>query len=964
MRTLLRIWAIFAVAAKRLVAQRWLAVATAVGLLMAIAVALSIPLYADAVYTRMLRQELWGTPEATATDLPLTLLFRFIGGWQSSLEWEDVVAADTFISKQATSIMRLPVRHFVRHFRTDTLGLYALEGGAYDRTQDPVAWVSFGFADDFSAHTTLVEGQAPAEPSLDATGVDVLISERLATELGLQTGEQFIAFAQTQGEQSVRTTEVPVRIAGVWRADDPADAYWFSEPAKLEQVLFVPENTYRGRLAADLEDEVYIALWYLVFDGTGVSARDVGYLANRILSVRQRFVTLLPAARLDTSPLEALSKYWQASNVLKLLLYAFSVPILGLIFAFVGLVVSLAVGRQRNETAVLRSRGATVGQIVGIAALEATILGLLALALGVPSGEGIARLMGRVRTFLDFSLDARLEAQATSATLVIGGVTAALAVVAQVLPAIGAARHTVVTYKRERARSLRPPWWQRAALDVLLLVPTAYGGYLLRQQGGLVVPGVDAAAANDPFQNPLLFLVPSLGVFALTLLMLRVLPWLMSLVAWVAARLKAVGFLMAARHLARTSGFYAAPLVLLTMTLSLSAFVASLAQTMDNHLYDQSYYQIGADMRLIEQGEATALQALGTTFGVSGTDDSGGGPRWHFLPVSEHLEVEGVRAAARVAHYVAYAHLSGKLQPATFIGLDRADFAGVAFWRDDFAPTNLGTMMNTLAAVPNGVLVPLEVYQTHYLSTGDRIQIAIDTLDKRTDIAFEVVGVFELFPTWYPTDEKQGPLFVGNLDYVFQAAGAQSPYNVWLRTDPQVPYAQIAAGVTARGLNVVYWQAPRLAIAAEQQRPERQGLFGILSVGFVAAALLTVVGFILYALSSFRTRFIELGVLRAIGLSARHMAAFLAWELLFLMAIGIGAGTGLGVWMSNLFIPYLQVGSGPAAQVPPFVVQISWPDVFRFYVLFGLLFVGALGVLVALLLRMKIFQAIKLGEAA
>jgi putative ABC transport system permease protein len=48
--------------------------------------------------------------------------------------------------------------------------------------------------------------------------------------------------------------------------------------------------------------------------------------------------------------------------------------------------------------------------------------------------------------------------------------------------------------------------------------------------------------------------------------------------------------------------------------------------------------------------------------------------------------------------------------------------------------------------------------------------------------------------------------------------------------------------------------------------------------------------------------------------------------------------------------------------VPPYVVEISWPAVFRIYVLFGLLFVASLGVLIALLMRMKIFRAIKLGE--
>jgi putative ABC transport system permease protein len=46
------------------------------------------------------------------------------------------------------------------------------------------------------------------------------------------------------------------------------------------------------------------------------------------------------------------------------------------------------------------------------------------------------------------------------------------------------------------------------------------------------------------------------------------------------------------------------------------------------------------------------------------------------------------------------------------------------------------------------------------------------------------------------------------------------------------------------------------------------------------------------------------------------------------------------------------------------VVEIAWSSILRIYALFGLLFVAALAVLVALLLRMKIFQAVKLGETA
>jgi putative ABC transport system permease protein len=121
-------------------------------------------------------------------------------------------------------------------------------------------------------------------------------------------------------------------------------------------------------------------------------------------------------------------------------------------------------------------------------------------------------------------------------------------------------------------------------------------------------------------------------------------------------------------------------------------------------------------------------------------------------------------------------------------------------------------------------------------------------------------------------------------------------------------------------------------------------------------------GFFLYALFSFRRRFIELGTLRAIGLSPGQMTTFLAWELAFLILLGLGAGTYLGALISQVFIPYLQIGSDVQSMTPPFQVEIAWAAIARIYVLFALLFVVALSVLVALLLRMKIFQAIKLGE--
>ncbi len=975
MSAILRAWAVFVVAAKRLFSQRGLALATTLGLITSVALTMSVPLYADAVYYRILREELsGGSPETggSVTRPPFAFMFRYLGAWHGAVQWEEAQPVDQYLSGPAGPALGLPRTFMVRHFKTNNFRLFPQEDIAYADTKQPLAWVSFAFVSDLQNHITILEGNFPAVAvSSQDSVVDVLVSEARALELGLQVGETYIAFDR-RAAQGGRSIQIPVHIAGVWKATDPKEPFWFYNPAALDDLLLIPEETFLGRISPYLEDEVYLGLWYLVMDGSNVHSSDAGPLLARITAVRQRVSSLLPNTSLDVSPVDALQKYQRAAALLTILLYAFSVPIIGLILAFIGLVVGLSVGRQRNEIAVLRSRGATAIQVVGIAALEGLLLGVLALAIGSPVGEMIAHVIGRARSFLNFTAQSELRVGVTAATLRFGIAAVGLALVAQVVPTVGAARHTIVTYKQERARSLRPPWWQRAWMDLLLLIPAAYGAYLLRQQGSIALPVAGGSFVNDPFQNPLLFLVPALGIFALTLFLLRVLPAIMAGIAWVAAHTSGVGTLLAARHLSRTPGFYSAPLVLLVLTLSLSAFTASLAQTLDNHLYDQTYYKIGADMSLVELGESTETEG-GGAFGFGGgqgattssqtapAEEEEQGPRWLFLPVSEHLKAPGVLAAARVGRYSASTRLSGGTQTGTFIGVDRIDFPQVAFWRRDFAPATLGALMNALAVAPDGVLIPRDFMAQHALNVGDTIRVTVDTYGQRNELDMKVVGGIDLFPTWYP---EEGPLFVGNLDYLFERAGGQFPYDVWLKTDPNVDYNQLVEGVRDLNLRVLDWDASLLKVSEEQRRPERQGLFGLLSVGFAAAALLTVLGFLLYALFSFRRRFIELGILRAIGLSSGQMTAFLAWELAFLILMGLLAGTGLGAWVSELFIPYLQVGSGPSARVPPFLVEIAWPAILRIYALFGLLFVVALVVLVALLLRMKIFQAVKLGETA
>lgn len=961
-----RLRAVVALVIKRAAAQPWLMVATIAGLVVAIGLMMSIPIYADAIYRRVFLRTMAGDglPDEVGGENeipPFTYLFRYDGSIYGMKEWQKVQAVDGYLRDEGARALGLPLRYVVRYATTEPLGLFSDSTMTFGTTAYPLVWASFAFVGGIEDHIVVTEGVFPAAQVGSSDFVDVMIHEDLASTIGAQVGETFIAYVQTRSEGgSTRSVQIPVRISGIWRARDASEPFWFLRMSAFTERLIVAEDSFTGVVGAQLQDEVYTAAWHIVMEGQDISPGDAALLMRRTQTVQQRAAGLLSDTVLSRSPMDALITYRRSASMLTILLYAFSVPILGLLLAFIMLASGLSADRRRQEVAVLRSRGAMALQMIGTATLESVLLGAVALAISSPVGAAIARLLGQAQSFLSFaSVGDGLHVSVTSDALRFGAIAVAVGVVAQVVPTFGSAGYTVVSYKLEQARLLRRPWWQRVWLDFFLFLPAAYGAYVLANQGTLVeLQGLLGESIQDPF----MFLVPALGIFALTLFFLRFVPLLMTIVSWIAAHTRSVGLLMAARHLARTPNSYAMPLILLVLTLSLSTFTASLAVTLDGNVRDRIYYQVGADLRFHEQGAITQAESSAPASVLqgaeTGTSDAAAiGPTWSFRPIVDYLGLPGINAAMRVGTYPAVAVVTAGRTEGVFTGIERTSFAQIAYWRDDFSGQSLGTLMNGLALHRDGVFVHERFLEENFLHIGDYIQVEVSTYGVSTLIDLAIAGTFEYFPTWYPS---QGPLFVGNLDYLFEATGQQYPYDVWLDV---APGADLAALVNEDiGLLPEALRAPQLEIEAEKASPDRQGLFGLLSIGFAAAAILTVLGFLLYAIFSFRRRFIEFGVLRAVGLSIRQMTAFLGWELAFLILMGGGLGTLLGAVVSRFFIPVMQVGIDEASLIPPYIVDLAWPAILEIYALFIGLFVIASVALTVMLRRMRISEAVKLGD--
>jgi len=293
------------------------------------------------------------------------------------------------------------------------------------------------------------------------------------------------------------------------------------------------------------------------------------------------------------------------------------------------------------------------------------------------------------------------------------------------------------------------------------------------------------------------------------------------------------------------------------------------------------------------------------------------------------------------------------------MGIDSASFARVAYWRPDFAAADLTALMDALAAQPDAVLAPDSFLASQGLRVGDPLRLYVHVFGQEIPLRLTIAGSFDLFPTWNP---RFGQLFVGNLDHLHGQVGSDLPATIWLALAPGSDRTAVRAAL--RRLNphsVVVWPSAD-EVVAEQERPERQGLIGIFSVGFLAVTLLAVLGFFLHAANALQRRTVELGVLRTLGISAWQVVSYLTWEMLFLLACGLGLGVALGVLGSRLWIPYYRVGGGSLSAVLPLEVEIAWPAIAGFCALFGLLLLALLGLAIMTLRRLRPAQAIKLLE--
>ena len=914
----------------------------------------AIPIYTDAVLQRLLVQELESRQRERGRHPGRTSaminLFRAAPAEQRSERFRELDAA---IGGQAIPSLGLPV---LAHTTQLTLS-FLIQDNERDGAR---LFLSVEALDGVLDEVELVHGRSYA--TSDDGVLEAIISEYALRDHPVLLGDELQVSSVTPGGPAFT-----VRIVGVYRPEADSRLFWPYGLRQYDDSLLIDYGEFRRRFLDRPISHVAKVRWHYALDYHALRVGGLGEVLQR----HHEFLRMAEPSRVEVQfPLQqVIGIYLARAGQLRLTLTLLLVPVALLLSFFTYLVARLLVESERDAIATLRSRGARAEQVVGIYVGQAAALGVLALAAGPPVGLFISAVIGAADGFLVFVDRTSLPVALSLRAWLFAAAGVALFMLTTVAAAV-AARGSIVERKAARARDeSRAPFWHRYYLDAVLLAVAAYG-YLRFTGGGEVLSLAGMEGSEAPL-DPLLFGLSVAFILGCGLALLRLLPPAVRGLAALGGGRWPAPLYAALIQVGRAPASGQLVALFLLLAVALGIFNSQTARTINASLVDRVAYRVGADIVVEPYFPSAApatvapIDAPPSSAVASVVSGALREPPYHAFG-----RLDGVERATRVFRRArATVRLpDGATAHAQVLGVVAPEFAQVAYFPPGLLPRHHYRYAQALASNPLAVLAGSALRDRHGVRLGDRIEVR---WTGQPPLAGFVVGFVEYWPTFNPRGEerwlsgipdRRGPtnLIVANLAYL-HAKLALEPYEIWLDTHDGVSSAAVYAAMQEEGLVVERLYDTSQVLLGARNDAMVQSTNGALTLGFAIAMLTSIAGFIVFWVMALRTRTLQFGVLRAMGLRPRQVTAMLITELLVLAAGAALIGFAAGRLAADLFIPLVQVAEG-AAQVPPFRVTALRADFLRVYAVVAASLLAQSIVFQLYVARVSVHQALKLGE--
>ena len=678
------------------------------GVLLASAMMAGTVVYFDALKELALKQAL-GKRSASELDI-------IVQGRSSPVSFQQYERFRAAVDRQIDARVGWMVTDRIRVGKTPTL--FLTTPGNEHLAGDDNARAYLAFAPRLPEHIDILPGgRLPQAQRLNPPGgppeLEAIIPSEAAQLFGVGVRDRLVVVLPGTSD-SLRATLV---ISGVFERRDPQEDIWFLEQRVLQEAtgpsfrtapLYIAEEAFLGVIGPYFRRTEATYAWLLPVDTGRLTARNADRARRGMDTMNANLAATVSAYRQTTALDNVIREYDRRLFFNKLPMFVVLVLIAVVILYYVTTLSSLLVEDRRSEVALLRSRGASSGQILAVFALEGITIVVLAAVAAPVLAAMVVSVLGYTPAFSDLTGGESLRVSLSGGAYLMSSIGGVLSFVALMVPAAQASRIGMTRHRQEAARPSTLPAFQRYYADVFLLVVSIFLFRQLSEQGSVVATRL----FGDILVDQLLLAVPGLVLIASAMVLLRLFPLIMGLASRLSSSWMPVGLTMGLWQMARNPTHYARLSLLLILTAGLGIFASSFGATLERSFTERVLYSVGADVRV--DRVSSRLVSVGTTRWSIKCQGCITVPRQVQSPESalmrQFADVPGIERASPVLR-VGGRDLS-KFYGESFemLAMDPESFTEVAWSREDFAGESIDTLLRSLVPedVVEGIVLPYE----------------------------------------------------------------------------------------------------------------------------------------------------------------------------------------------------------------------------------------------------------------
>lgn len=965
---------------RKMLKNKWFILFLLIGLLVSSALMSSIPMYTQGVLQKVFIKQMESSQESNG---------KFPGGFEvtfsndttefakllkdEGIEAKDVAQSekvksyygklfDSFSKVDKYSREKLPdkigIPALSKVYNYSMVSMQLLPEKETDRQEQDIPFARVQSLSDLEKHIKLVDGRMPKDIAVDGV-YEVLISEEALNKLNVFIDKIYVLQKGSRKD----ATFVKIKPVGVFNVKEENDPYWsYLNIGAFKDVFFVDEKLMTEDFIRKSITDLAYASWYYAFDYHALKIGTLSSFISANNTIKKELGKIYKETDVENPAADLVYTYINKEKQLRTMLWSLNVPVIIVLCIYLTMVSKLTIEKEKNEISLLISRGASRIQVVISYFIESLILSIITIAAGPFLGLLVCKALGASNGFLEFvdrkAIDVALNTTCYYYTLIAIGIF----ILTLLIPAYKASKTGIVEHKRKTARGLKFSGWEKLFLDLILLGIAAYGYYAFNQRQNILKSAV--VSAGEVKVDPILFLVPVLFILGASLLSLRLYPYLIKLIYWTGRKLWPPSLFATLVQVGRSSNSYQFLMVFIMLTVSIGIFSANSARTLNRNEEDKISYDIGTDIVLEPYWETIG----GTSDGYhSSTESKSNEPIEYIEPDFENYKnLSGVEHSAKVLRKEnVYVDLGGnKTKNASLMAVNAYDFGKVAWFRKDLLPHHINEYLNMLTKEESACLISKSMSETQNIKPGDSIYIE---LDKDKPLVFNVYGVIDYWPSLdsqkLQSDNKKEESYfiVTNLTYI-QNNFPIEPYQVWLKLKPDGTRAEVYNELREKKLFNRIVLDSKQGIINFKNNPAQLAVNGSLTMGFIISAVICFLGFAIYWVLALKSRSLQFGILRAMGLSKHQLKFMMLWEQILTSGAAMFTGVFIGLVCSKIYVAFFKMSVVDLKEVIPFRVVSYSGDRIKVYLFIGFTLVLGQAILTYLLSKMKISNVIKLGE--